>query len=67
MRSVWFDKQGERLLALQTLEHAIRLGYPGGFMQTFIEQGLSMQDLLQAIAPNLKNETGLIRVCYYSD
>jgi LuxR family maltose regulon positive regulatory protein len=59
MRSVWFDKQGERLRALQTLERAIRLGYPGGFMRTFIEQGLSMQDLLQAIAPNLKNETGL--------
>lgn len=59
LRSIWLEKQGERLAALQALEQAIRLGQPGGFIHSFIEHGASMQGLLQAIAPGLKNEANL--------
>lgn len=59
MRAFWSARQGKRLLALQTLEQALRLAYPGGFIQSFIEQGPEMLDLLQAVAPKLKKETGL--------
>lgn len=59
MRTIWSARQGKRSLALQTLEKALRLGYPGGFIHFFIEQGPEMQDLLQAIAPTLKKEAGL--------
>jgi len=59
MRAVWLARQGESAAAQQTLEHALRLGRPGGFIQVFVIRGLELLELLRAISSRLKNEPDL--------
>ena len=59
MRATWFARQGKQNSALNTLERALRLGRPGGFIHSFIKQGPEMLGLLHSITPRLKEDPGL--------
>ncbi len=59
MRAVLLAKEGENAAAQQTLERALHLARPGGFIQTFVEQGPEMLGLLRAVSPHLKDDAGL--------
>jgi LuxR family maltose regulon positive regulatory protein len=56
MRAVWLARQGESATAQQTLERALRLGRPGGFIHAFVIRGPELLELLRAISSRLKNE-----------
>jgi LuxR family maltose regulon positive regulatory protein len=56
IRALWLAKQGESTAAQQTLERALRLGRPGGFIQSFVMRGPVLLELLRAISSRLKNE-----------
>jgi LuxR family transcriptional regulator, maltose regulon positive regulatory protein len=59
MRATWLARQGKHTVALKTLERALRLGQPGGFIHSFIKQGPEMLGLLHAIIPSFRDEEGL--------
>ncbi len=59
MRAVWFARRGKGIAAQEILERALRLARPGWFIQAFVEQGLEILEILQAISARLKQETDL--------
>jgi len=59
MRALWLARQGDSTAAQQTLERALRLGRPGGFIHSFVIRGPEMLKLLQVVALQLKNEPDL--------
>jgi LuxR family maltose regulon positive regulatory protein len=59
MRAVWFARQGKPVAAQEILERALRLARPGWFIQAFVEQGLELLEILQAVSARLKQETDL--------
>jgi ATP/maltotriose-dependent transcriptional regulator MalT len=59
MRAVWLARQGDSAAAQQTLERALRLGRPGGFIHIFVLPGPEMLELLQAVSQQLKNKPDL--------
>jgi LuxR family maltose regulon positive regulatory protein len=59
MRALWLARKGENAAAQQTLERALRLGRPGGFIQAFVIRGQELLELLRAISSQLKNEPDL--------
>lgn len=59
MRATWLVRQGKRAAALNSLERALRLGQPGGFIHSFVKQGPEMLGLLHELSPSLKNDAGL--------
>lgn len=57
VQAVLFEAQGDHAVALASLERAIGLAQPGGFIRLFVEQGPTMQTLLrqlhdQGVAPH---------------
>jgi LuxR family maltose regulon positive regulatory protein len=49
VQAVLFEAQGDRPAALASLEGAIGLAQPGGFVRLFVERGLTMQTLLRQL------------------
>jgi LuxR family maltose regulon positive regulatory protein len=50
IQALLFQAQGRSEAALTTLERAVALAEPRGFVRTFVDLGSSMQDLLRALA-----------------
>lgn len=48
LKALAYQEQNESPTAIECLEHALSLGEPEGYVQTFVEQGEPMAHLLQA-------------------
>jgi LuxR family maltose regulon positive regulatory protein len=50
LRALCYDAQGDHAAALQTLEQALALARPGGFVRVFVDLGPALAGLLQRLA-----------------
>lgn len=60
LRAMAFDAIGDRASCFQSLQEALEIALPGGFIRTFLDEGSRMKRLLQAFIESSERKSHLL-------